>query len=71
VITLVGLLLPLASYACFFFLPRLAGGLVSSAKLLQSVVTLLLQVRKFFDLGFVEPVDNGILTLSYMNSFDL
>jgi hypothetical protein len=51
--------------------PGQLGGLVPLAQLPLPVVLLLLQVGVLFNLGLVEPVDNGIFALGYEYPLDL
>jgi hypothetical protein len=43
--------------------PRLLRGLITLAQLSQPIVFLLLEVWLLLDLGLVQPVDDGILSL--------
>jgi hypothetical protein len=65
------LLPPFALHPLILLLPLQLCRTIAVAKFALSIFFLLAEIRVFFYLRFVEPVDDGVQALLYMDTFDL
>lgn len=65
------LLLPLLRKPQLLFLPHLLRRAITVTEFLESVFSLLVQVRVFLNLGLIEPVYDWVLASGDVNALDL